>query len=326
MKKIDRCTNSDCSSTSTLQSAQPIADYVEDLQFSGMKNGKVASTGAVEYGMGNKKWFYPDSVTLKTPHQSKCVNLMDGFDGNPDTVAECKSDSIVLYVNFNKFVRIEKVIVSTAAHLDGGSYTNHRELSYNHDAGYNALPFTANGIAYPYGKNYVTGIQSSLWWYPSQWQCVHNTPCNSEKWLEYPFNFHGKNTKCDIVKYSQNCIRRGSNPSSNFYKAAGKKLLIDLSDGFSCTYATPSSNCVLNHQDTFTNFGDIAFYGEVYGEVTIPTEVEIGLLLRSPNEHQTKSKSFSMNMGNRDYASNDKYMRDSFSTSVIVRNLYYASH
>ena len=54
-------------------------------------------------------------------------------------------------------------------------------------------------------------------------------------------------------------------------------------------------------------------------------EVEIGLLLRSPNEHQTKSKSFSINMGNRSFASNDRYMRDSFSTSVIVRNLYYAN-
>jgi ribosomal protein S10 len=80
-----------------------------------------------------------------------------------------------------------------------------------------------------------------------------------------------------------------------------------------------------SRSDWLTEIPDIAFYGEVYGEVTIPTEVEIGLLLRSPNEHETKSKSFSMNMGNRDYASNDKYMRDSFSTSVIVRNLYYAN-
>ena len=61
-KKIDKCTKSDCSTTATLQSAQPIADYVEDLQFSGLKNGKVASTGAVEYGMGNKRWFTPDEI------------------------------------------------------------------------------------------------------------------------------------------------------------------------------------------------------------------------------------------------------------------------
>ena len=39
---------------------QPIADYVEDLQFSGFKDGSIASTGAVEYGRGNKKWFFPN--------------------------------------------------------------------------------------------------------------------------------------------------------------------------------------------------------------------------------------------------------------------------
>ena len=75
----------------------------------------------------------------------------------------------------------------------------------------------------------------------------------------------------------------------------------------------------------FIRLGTLSFFGEVFGEPQTFNKVEIGLLLRSPNEHETKSKSFSMNMGNRDYASNDKYMRDSFSTSVIVRNLYYAN-
>ena len=37
MKKIDKCTNTDCSNTTTLESPQPIADYVEDLQFIGYK-------------------------------------------------------------------------------------------------------------------------------------------------------------------------------------------------------------------------------------------------------------------------------------------------
>ena len=58
MKQVLKCNTPDCSSTSTIQAEQPIADYVEDLQFSGFKDGSIASTGAVEYGMGNKKWFF----------------------------------------------------------------------------------------------------------------------------------------------------------------------------------------------------------------------------------------------------------------------------
>ena len=93
-----------------------------------------------------------------------------------------------------------------------------------------------------------------------------------------------------------------------------------------CKYNNAKNKCTSVMGSQYYELTDIRFYGEVYGEATIPTEVEIGLLLRSPNEHQTKSKSFSINMGNRSFTSNDRYMRDSFSTSVIVRNLYYASH
>ena len=83
-----------------------------------------------------------------------------------------------------------------------------------------------------------------------------------------------------------------------------------------------------NHRKNtgYVEVPEIQFFGEVWGAPATPDQVEIGLLLRSPNEHQTKSKSFSINMGNRSFSSNDRYMRDSFSTSVIVRNLYYASH
>ena len=75
----------------------------------------------------------------------------------------------------------------------------------------------------------------------------------------------------------------------------------------------------------YQEIAEINFFGEVYGESVIPTEVEIGLLLRSPNEHISKNTSFSINLGNRAFTSNDKYLRDNYSTSVIVRNLYYAS-
>ena len=111
-----------------------------------------------------------------------------------------------------------------------------------------------------------------------------------------------------------------------------KKVLLFLGQATRCNgylKNPPQSKCYpgyTSRSDWLTEIPDIAFYGEVYGETTIPTEVEIGLLLRSPNEHQSKNKSFSIDMGNRIFTSNDKYIRDSFSTSVIVRNLYNATH
>ena len=134
-----------------------------------------------------------------------------------------------------------------------------------------------------------------------------------------------------ITEKAEVCDGACSNANTDigFAYVATKEILLLSFQAHRCTgfmKNPPLSYCKAGYtSDWLTEIPDIGFYGEVYGEVTIPTEVEIGLLLRSPNEHQTKSKSFSINMGNRSFASNDRYMRDSFSTSVIVRNLYYAS-
>ena len=82
MKQVLKCNTPDCSSTSTIQTEQPIADYVEDLQFSGFKDGSIASTGAVEYGMGNKKWFYPikaEAINYPSVPKSTCQSSMSNI-------------------------------------------------------------------------------------------------------------------------------------------------------------------------------------------------------------------------------------------------------
>ena len=58
IKKIDKCTNSDCSSSSILQSAQPIADYVEDFQLVGTNSG-CPTDGTPIAGCGTYKWVSP---------------------------------------------------------------------------------------------------------------------------------------------------------------------------------------------------------------------------------------------------------------------------
>ena len=111
MKQVLKCNTPDCSSTSTIQAEQPIADYVEDLQFSGFKDGSIASTGAVEYGMGNKKWFYPIKAEAinypgvpKSTCQSSMSNIALAFDGNPKTVWRCPRGKAAIKLTFNDYV------------------------------------------------------------------------------------------------------------------------------------------------------------------------------------------------------------------------------
>ena len=51
--------------------------------------------------------------------------------------------------------------------------------------------------------------------------------------------------------------------------------------------------------------------------------IEIALLIRSPEEHGTTPISQTWTIGNRPINTNDNYIRDTYSTSTLVRNLYY---
>ena len=364
MKKTDKCTNSDCSSTSALQSAQPIADYVEDLQFNGMKNGKVASTGAVEYGMGNKRWFYPTSVKAMNYSHFKASNcashlgdIHKAFDGNPNTVWSCPSSKVALRLIFKDFVRIEKIKLHTAAHFDGGTYGPRKSGSnLNYFSNPQYAGHTKDNVTYPYGKNHNLSGDFSFYHMANGdaqgginknvHKCLHKDPAQN-KW-DMPGNkgcAHGNsvlhNTYFTAKEVIYNTITSkaevcdgacsGPNIDRGFGYVATKEILLVSYQAHRCTgfmKNPPLSYCKFGYtprSDHLTEIPDIGFYGEAYGEATIPSEVEIGLLLRSPSEHISKNTSFSINLGNRAFTSNDKYLRDNYSTSVIVRNLYYAS-
>ena len=51
--------------------------------------------------------------------------------------------------------------------------------------------------------------------------------------------------------------------------------------------------------------------------------VEIGLLIRSPDEHGSTPIAQTWNVGNRPISTNDNYIRDAYSISALVRNKYY---
>ena len=54
-KKVEKCNAMNCAAGSlqTVIAESPIADYVEDLQFTGTKNGNALGTGSTIYGQGN---------------------------------------------------------------------------------------------------------------------------------------------------------------------------------------------------------------------------------------------------------------------------------
>ena len=73
----------------------------------------------------------------------------------------------------------------------------------------------------------------------------------------------------------------------------------------------------------YNEIAEISFYGEAWGSTIEPREVEIGILIRSPSEHGNSPVAQKWNIGNRIINTNDNYIRDAYSTSALIRNLYY---
>ena len=67
---------------------------------------------------------------------------------------------------------------------------------------------------------------------------------------------------------------------------------------------------------------EIQFTGEKWSSLE-NLSVEIGLLIRSPDEHGSTPIAQTWNVGNRPISTNDNYIRDAYSISALVRNKYY---
>ena len=102
-----------------------------------------------------------------------------------------------------------------------------------------------------------------------------------------------------------------------------KKLILRITNGSKCTYTGSGQKCQPTTDNSqLRNLAEIQFYGEVY-EPQDPQEVEIGLLIRSANEYGSTPIRKTYNIGNRSIVTNDNYIRDSYFTSTLVRNVFY---
>jgi len=324
MKKTDKCTNSDCSSTSTLQSAQPIADYVEDFQFVGTNSG-CPTDGTPKAGCGTYKWVSPkpwDYEPEKYPslfhpqeenrRNADCNQQSGMVDGDINTYGGCRIQSGYYDAGIYGFQLDKPMMVSKIRMGSTGTWGS----NYGHDPKYTSKSHigltTCGGISngkklvHPYGLHHPFSFQFSI-------EAVNDKPSCHRCRYAYP--------------YSSGCIHGDfpmEQPTNNIAHVLTDRFVLRAYNNKVINYHNGDYRNITGSNTS--EISEIEVYGESYDTPPPIIEVEIGLLLRSPNEHQTKSKSFSINMGNRSFASNDRYMRDSFSTSVIVRNLYYASH
>ena len=332
-KKVENCNAMNCAASSlqTVIAESPIADYVDDLQFTGSKNGNTLGTGTVAYGQGNMRAIVPVKVTANCSNNNGANKSIDGST-TISTFYQCSQNNNYTWLkfDFDKQVRITKIFLETAAGVDGGSLGSQM-----------VRPF--NDATYPYGVNQY--IQSGFQFMIGPSYFVNKRPkCASDKGPTSCASYSsssgtiGRDIHFDAICTGvTGIVDAGSKSTSGgctsnnvqfnqLYEWAVDQFRLQLgNDNFKCTYTKVGQKCNPVHHQTGHNYlGEIRFYGEVFGEPQEPQEVEIGLLIRSPEEHGTTPIQQTYTIGNRPVVTNDNYIRDSYSISALIRNSYYA--
>ena len=343
-KRIRECADSNCTTFTTTDPlpASPIADYVEDLQFVGT-NGNCAQ-GDVKYGCGKEMWLYPShnaSVTGEVQTVGNAVNTAF-WPEDPNTKAEWNSQDAVFRVGFDMPIRITKIKVGPPpawTDVPVGTDWYNAPLTYdpwqdfenlNHPYGFSSDGFTTN-ISIE-----KVGVTRCVW----QGGC-HGT---TDGILPSPVDtsrgglFFQIEQECDLtltnVMPPSGCGMGGSTVEflsavTEPYIESGRTSFVRISlTSFLCGISRSNASgttCLGMSYDQTPSLTDIRFYGEVFGMPINAQEVDVGLVLRSPSEHGSVNRIGTKSLGNRTISWDDRYIRDFFSTSVVMRNLYYQS-
>ena len=318
MKKLETCTPASCNAY-TQAYDEPVADYIEDLQFVGTR-GNCPTDGSIVAGCGAKSWCRPDECaspaddydnfpTRFASHTSNrnlsCGCDVNSFDGDMNTVFSCgviaspKYDWGNTSFSYNHPVIIQKVKLSTSAHL--GCYMLFGQCRTNY-----AGP----------GLNEYYGTAPRSWKYDF---AIYTLNYNNNQWSDLNGVLGGTmqtNGELPGVKEFDlqthtgiNWITLRMSKPKGYNWVSGQIIGID---GGHLPIQLP----------------EIEFYGEKFSSTPTPSEVETSVLIRSPNEHGNSERSVGsgITLGNRtDIQWNDRYLRDWFTSSVVIRNVHYQS-
>ena len=317
MRRLETCDPGVCNFTEVYD--EPVADYIEDLQFVGTR-GNCPTDGSIVAGCGSKSWFRPDECaspaddydnfpTRFASHTSNrnlsCGCDVNSFDGDMNTVFSCgvkdspKNDWGITSFSFNDPVIIQKVKLSTSAHL--GCYMLFGQCRTNY-----AGP----------GLNEYYGTAPRSWKYDF---AIYTLNYNNNQWSDLNGVLGGTmqtNGELPGVKEFDlqthtgiNWITLRMSKPKGYNWVSGQIIGID---GGHLPIQLP----------------EIEFYGEKFSSTPTPSEVETSVLIRSPNEHGNSERSVGsgITLGNRtDIQWNDRYLRDWFTSSVVIRNVHYQS-
>ena len=241
-------------------------------------------------------------------------------------------------------------------HLSGGSYNvsaGENKIA-NSGGGY-----YLDGGTHPWGTGRLTSVgmifrfersgDSDPWYDGTSWKCIWSddkhctngkdyrrtimSPLYSNSWLQAG-NVHSFTVSPSSA--STYDLRQTQNTSGDriIFASVSKYLTINIIDrAYVCAYGpsdpqwsnrmdTPGK-CNIHPTTTNITIPDMNIIGEVFGSSLDFNNIEIALLIRSPEQHGSTPKSQTWTIGNRPINTNDSYIRDTYSTSALVRNLYY---
>ena len=315
-----------CPATATLLAENPIADYVEDLQFSGSRGN--CNSGDETYGCGVKKWITPTSVRSFSHSSNNLCESEDNnhinasgsadfmIDGNKNTFWRCGSAGARAEFIFPNKFRLEKIKVDLFPDLDGGT---------------NGGTASTASATYPFGKDHSFYQEFNI--YLDGSVCTWSTTCTPNQTMHSGnlFTKSFPNPSDAAIFCLDGCIidmpQNTAVPSGfNVQQSVINKLELHINSALHLQYNN-SNNVTGQTQANYKEVNEIEFYGEEYGGTISATEIETSILIRSPNEHGNVDRSVGspLTLGNRTNTWSDKHLRDSFTTATVVRNLYYSS-
>ena len=314
MRRLETCDPGTCNAFTEVYD-EPVADYIEDLQFTGSRGN--CQSGVTTQGCGTTKQMIPDWIGAVSC--SGDATLM--IDGSTDTFYSCPDNSWTSFTAFfpNPF-RINSIKMSTAAHLDGGVLIDSQH------------PFVAT---WPYGTENNVDVELRV--LSMAGECAWNEGCGAAA-RQFEVNgvtFVGENSECLFATSSgTDCYYNGT-IQDDFFKYTTSRYDFTIKGRHVCTYTEAGQDCNPGSQpfrERHLDIAEISFFGEEFGGAITPSEVETSILIRSPNEHGNNNRSVGsgITLGNRTADSefstwNDRFLRDWFTSSTVIRNLHYQS-